>query len=54
MKTKVFKTRIREATAIKEAQATGASVFEISGHSNPAQDYMALINEILGTAKKEG
>ena len=54
MKTKVFKTRIREATAIKEAQATGASVFEMPGHSNPAQDYMALTNEILGTAKKEG
>ena len=54
MKTNVFKTRIREATAVKESQATGASVFEMSSHSNPAQDYMALIHEIFDTVGKEG
>lgn len=46
--TKLYDTKIREATAIKEAQATKQSIFEYAPRSNASADYNALIDEIIG------
>lgn len=45
--TRVYEARIREATAVKEAQAMKQDLFTYSPHSNPAQDYTAFIGELL-------
>lgn len=47
LKTKVFNTRIREAIAIKEAQAHKQSIFYYAPKSNPAKDYNNFINELI-------
>lgn len=52
IKTKVFKTKIRECVAIKEAQALRQSIFNYAPRSNGAKDYISLIGEILETIKK--
>lgn len=46
--TKLFKSRIRECTALVEAQATKQSIYKYSPKSNATADYKALVNEILG------
>lgn len=46
MKTEVLKTRIRESTATKEAQAMRQSIFDYAGKSTTAQDYKMLIDEL--------
>jgi len=46
LQTKVYKTRIRECTAIKEAQAMRQSVFDYSPKSNASTDYSKLLKEI--------
>lgn len=46
--TKLFKTRIRECTALVEAQATRKSIYSYAPKSNATADYKALVNEILG------
>lgn len=46
--TKLYKTKIRECTAIVEAQATKESIFSYAPKSNAATDYKALIDEIFG------
>lgn len=46
--TKVYKTRIRECTAVKEAQAMQESVLDYAPKCNAAQDYMNLIDEMMG------
>ena len=46
--TKLFKARIRECTALVEAQATKQSIYKYSPKSNATADYKALVNEILG------
>lgn len=45
--TKLFTTAIRETIAIKEAQASQQGIFDYSPKSNAAQDYSALLDEIL-------
>lgn len=45
--TKVFKTPIRECTAIKEAQATQTDIYSYSPRSNASKDYTAFIEEVL-------
>lgn len=45
--TKVFKTPVRECIALKEAQAKQQSIFRYAAKSNAAEDYSALIDEIL-------
>ena len=45
--TKLYKARIRECTAIVEAQAMRQSIYEYALKSNAAADYEALVNEIL-------
>lgn len=46
--TKLYKTRIRECTALVEAQATRQNIFKYANKSNGAADYMSLVHEILG------
>jgi chromosome partitioning protein len=47
LNTVVFKTHIREAVAVKEAQAAQQDIFSYAPQSNPAQDYAALIYDIF-------
>ena len=47
LSTKVYKTKIREGIATKEAQASKQSIFEYAPRSKPAQDYAAFIKELL-------
>ena len=46
--TRVYDTRIRECTAIKEAQALRKDIFVYAPKSNAAEDYGSLVNEIIG------
>lgn len=45
--TKLFTAKIRECTAIKEAQATRQNIFAYAPKSNASADYNALVDEIL-------
>lgn len=44
--TKLYKTRIRECTAVKEAQAMREPIYSYAPQSNASADYTALVNEI--------
>lgn len=44
---RLLNARIREATAVKEAQAYRRSIFEHAPKSNVAEDYRALAGEVL-------
>jgi chromosome partitioning protein len=46
--TRVYNTKIRECTAIKEAQALRRDIFSYAPNSNAAADYSSLIDEIIG------
>ncbi len=46
--TKVYDTRIRECTAIKEAQALRKDIFVYAPKSNAAEDYRRLTDEVTG------
>lgn len=48
LQTKLYKAKIRECTALKEAQATRQSIYSYAPKSNATADYTALVNEILG------
>lgn len=45
--TKLFNTKIRECTALREAQTARLSIFDYAPKSNGAADYSALIDEII-------
>lgn len=45
--TRVFKTAIRECTALKEAQAKKTDIFSYKPNSNASKDYLDLIKEML-------
>lgn len=47
LSTKLYKTKIKECTALKEAQAVKQDIFNYAPKSNAAADYKALVNEIL-------
>lgn len=47
MGTKVFKARIRECTAIKEAVAVKRDIYTYAPRSNASADYSAFIDELL-------
>lgn len=49
--TKLFKTKIREAIAVKEAQISQRSLFEYSPKAKPTEDYNALIDELIGEGR---
>ena len=46
--TRIYKTYIREAVAVREAQAAQESLFSWAPGCKPAENYEALLNEILG------
>lgn len=48
LKTIMFKSRIREAVAIKEAQAALSDIFSDDPKSNASIDYNGLIKEVFG------
>lgn len=50
--TKVFRTKIREAVGIKEAQISRQSIFAYAPKSKVADDYRALIDELLAQGKE--
>lgn len=47
LKTKLYNTKIRECTAIKEAQASRQDIYTYAPRCNAAVDYNKLIDEIL-------
>ncbi len=47
LETKVFDARIREAVAVKEAQAVRKDIFTYAPKSNVADDYGAFVDEAL-------
>ncbi len=49
--TKLFDTRIRECTAIKESQTMRQSIFEYSPRCNAAVDYRHFIDELIKERK---
>ena len=50
--TKVFKSTIREAVAIREAQAVGQDIFSYAGKSKVASDYEEFAKEAMKAMKK--
>ena len=48
--TKVFQTKIRTSVAVAESPAHGESVLTYAPNSKPAQDYQALLRELLRTS----
>ena len=56
LETKLFKAKIRDAVAVKEAQISQESLFKYAPKSNVTNDYEGFINEFLGKerSKKNG
>lgn len=54
--TKVFKTPVREAVAVRESHIMRQSIYDYAPKSNPASDYLAFTEELLTTIgiKKRG
>lgn len=50
--TKLFKTTIREAVAVKEAQISQQSLFDYAPKAKVTEDYRAFIKEFLGKERK--
>lgn len=48
MGTRLYDTKVRECTAVKEAQAVREDIFSYAPRSNAAKDYRALLAEIAG------
>ena len=48
LKTKLYKTKIRETIAVKEAQARRKNIYEYAPKSNAAADYMNFVDEVIG------
>ena len=48
LNTKLYRSRIRECTALVEAQVTKQNIYTYAPKSNAAADYKALVAEILG------
>ena len=45
--TRLFKTKIREAIAVKEAQISQQSLYEYSPKAKVTEDYNALLDELM-------
>lgn len=50
--TVVFNTQIRTSVSVAEAPAQGETIFKYAPRSNPANDYRALVNEIIEKIEK--
>lgn len=51
LNTRIYQTRVRECTAVKEAQAVREDIYSYSPRSNAAKDYRAVIDELIGGAQ---
>ena len=49
--TKLFKTAIREAVAVREAQISQKSIFDYAPKANVTEDFQNFINELLEVSK---
>ena len=49
--TKLFKTTIREAIAVKEAQISQQTLFSYAPNAKVTEDYMSFIQELIGEEK---
>lgn len=47
LQTRLYHTKIRECTALKEAQAVQDNIFAYAPKSNAAADYRDLVAEII-------
>lgn len=47
LKTKVYNSRIRECVAVRESQLMQQDIFSYDETATAAQDYLALVNEIM-------
>lgn len=47
LNTRLFDTRIRSCNALAEAQVRKQSIIDYAPHSNAAEDYIALVDELL-------
>ena len=47
LNTKVYKTVIRECTAVKEAQSVKENIYSYAPKSNATADYAGLLEEIM-------
>lgn len=52
IETTVFDTKLRDYTAIKEAQASRINIFDYSPSHNAVEDYTNFVNEFLKKIKK--
>lgn len=52
MQSQLYRTRIRECTAVKEAQAMRQRIFDYAPRSNASRDYSALVEEIRTTMEE--
>ena len=52
--TRLYRSYIRECIALREAQAVKQSIFEYAPRSNAAEDYGALVDEILEEVQHNG
>lgn len=50
LETRLYQTKIRECTAVKEAQALREDIYSYAPRCNAAKDYRALLDEITGGA----
>ena len=50
LSTRIYRTRVRECTAVKEAQAVREDIYSYAPRSNAAKDYRAVIDELIGGA----
>ena len=48
LESRLYETRIRECTAVKEAQAVREDIYSYAPRCNAAKDYRALIDEMIG------
>lgn len=53
LNTRIYQTRVRECTAVKEAQAVREDIYSYSPRSNAAKDYRAVIDELIGGAQDD-
>lgn len=53
MNTKLYRARIRECVAIREAQASQTDIFTYAPKSNAVEDYTAFIDEVLEDIKEQ-
>ena len=53
LNTKLFKTKIRECIAVKEAQTQQTNIFDYSPNSNAAKDYNSFISEVLNDGETD-